>query len=377
MPSPLRLCFVVSYFHPVASGAERQALLQAKELVRRGHTVRVLTRALPGRPTDETLDGVQVVRTIRPIEAGPLFGVSFISSLAESLVRDRESYDLIHCHQALWEAAAVGLVHDRLWRPSVVQPAASGSYGEWAALKQTRGRGLLRRLILRNDRFVAISAELSQELQELGVPADRITQLASGVDCEVFSPGRSSREDELPPRPRVLFLGRLHPQKNLSTLIEAWPAVAARHRANLLIVGQGPERARLEALADRLHCRGSVHFYPPTAEAVDFLRAADLFVLPSVAEGSSNALLEALAVGLPCLASRIGGNVDLIEPRRTGWLVEAADAAAWSAALDEALGDLGEARRMGHAAREATVERFSIRVVVDGYERLYRQLLES
>src|SRR5205823_12794711 len=108
-----------------------------------------------------------------------------------------------------------------------------------------------------------------------------------------------------PPRPRVVFTGRHHPQKNLDVLIAAWPAVARATGASLVLVGRGPERDRLAAEAHARAVGAFVRFTGPVADPSDILRAADLFVLPSVAEGMSNSLLEAMATALPCVASDI------------------------------------------------------------------------
>ncbi len=148
-----------------------------------------------------------------------------------------------------------------------------------------------------------------------------MTRLASGVDAHHFRPGPSALESTLPPRPRVMFTGRLHPQKNLDVLLNAWPEVVRHTSANLILVGWGPERDRLLARARELHVPDSVHVVGPVSDPAEHLRAADLFVLPSIAEGMSNSLLEAMSSRLPCLVSAIGGNQDLIEDRQTGLLI--------------------------------------------------------
>ena len=371
----LRICFCVSHYYPVASGAERQAHLQAVELSRRGHSVMVITRELQGSPAWESLDGVQIHRVIRPRQLGPVFGVSFVVTLYRALCRLANSYDLVHCHQGLWEAVATGLAKPRLAKPTVVQPAAGGEFGEYRQWMGTRGRRLLRRIMLRNSHFVAISQQIEREWLEFGVPRDRLTVLASGVDCDSFSPGPSAVERQLPPRPRVLFLGRLHPQKNLQILMQAWPAVRRRVKASLLLAGDGPQADLLREQARSLGIADSVHFLGAVQEPVEYLRSADVFVLPSVAEGMSNALLEAMAVGLPVIASRIGGNADLVEDGRTGLLVDAHDVAGWSEAIERLLENTGQIHQLGVAARELVSERFSVQTVVSRYLELYESLL--
>jgi glycosyltransferase involved in cell wall biosynthesis len=367
----------VSYFHPFASGAEGQALVQGLELARRGHIVHVVTKEIPGYPVvDEDYHGVFIHRWVKTKAVGPLFGLSFVAGVMAALRRLRGEIDLIHTHQGLWEAVATGLA--RKWLravPTLVQPASSGYYGEADELRRTRGSGLLRRIILANTGFAAISADIQRQWRELGVAPGRLVRTASGVDAVGFRSGPSAVESELLPRPRVVFTGRLHPQKNLPLLLEAWTEIARQSPANLILVGPGNERQKLEELAGSLGIADRVQFTGGVADPADYLRAADVFVLPSVAEGMSNSLLEAMATALPCIASRIAGNTDLIDDRRNGLLVEEPDAASWTAAILGLLADTAKARRLGDAARQRIDEEFALPVVVDRYVELYRKMI--
>jgi L-malate glycosyltransferase len=380
MPEPplVRICYVVSYFHPFASGAERQALAQGVELARRGHAVHVVTHALPGFPRDEEMQGVRVHRWVRSWRVGPLFAISFVAGVIRALRRLRPQYDLIHTHQGLWEAVATGL--GRLWlsgTPTLVQPASSGYYGEAEEMGRTRGFPLLRRAILGNTAFAAISADIERQWRALGVPAGRMVRMASGVDPAHFRPGPSALEPELLPRPRVLFTGRLHPQKNLDVLLDAWPRVARGTGANLILIGHGPERERLAERARTLGVADRVQFTGALADPADALRAADVFALPSVAEGMSNSLLEAMATALPCLASGIGGNTDLLADGPCGVLVPSNDPKAWSAALLDVLKCPERARQLAAAARRRIETEFALPIVVDRYLELYQRLLDG
>lgn len=374
---PLRIGLVVSYFHPFASGAERQAMAQAAELVRRGHSVRVITRSVPGYPIDdEEHQGVQIHRCIRTSNRGPLFALSFVRGVIRALRRLRGELDIVHTHQALWEAIATGAARPALGGiPTLVQPASSGYYGEAQELGRLRGASILRRLILRNTHFAAISDEIAREWLALGVPPDRLTRTRSGVDTDVFHPGPSAVEGELPPRPRAVFTGRLHPQKNLPLLLDAWVEVARRSAANLILVGPGSDRQALMDRAEALGIADRVQFAGAVPNPAHHLRAADLFVLPSVAEGMSNSLLEAMATALPCVVSGIGGNTDLIQHGETGLLVPSPTAEAWSAALLSLIQNPDEARRLGQAALARVEAEYSLHAVVDRYVELYRDLI--
>src|SRR4051812_40529846 len=101
---PLRVCYLISHFLPHQSGAERQALAQGRELVRRGHDVRVVTRHIAGLPRDACIEGIHVHRWVRTSSLGPLFVLSFVAGVIRALRKLRPQYDLIHTHQGLWES---------------------------------------------------------------------------------------------------------------------------------------------------------------------------------------------------------------------------------------------------------------------------------
>ncbi|GAC1474767.1 MAG: glycosyltransferase [Isosphaeraceae bacterium] len=382
-PCPLRVCYLIAYFHPFESGAERQALSQGRVLVQLGHTVHVVTHAMPGVPADEEIEGIQVHRWVRSSTRGPLFALTFLTSAIRSLrkLHAKMGLDVIHTHQALWEGVAAGVARSGAVPgvPTLVQPASSGYYGEAEELGRTRGAGVLRRLILRNDAFVAISADIERQWLGMGVPPERMFRIASGVDARHFSPGTiaDDRSEQHPPAPRVIFTGRLHPQKNLDMLIDAWPEVAQATSANLLIVGTGAERDRLEQRAGTLGIADRVTFTGAVKDTADLLRAADLFVLPSVAEGMSNSLLEAMATALPCVASDIGGNQDLLGEGDAGILVAERSPRAWSETLIRLLTDESQRKRLGENARLRVENEFSLDLVVPRYIRLYRRLIEG
>ena len=242
MPDRLRICYVLSHFHPVESGAERQAMAQAQELTRRGHSVRVVTRAVAGRPRDEPVDGVTIHRWVETSDRGPLFAISFVAGVVRALRRLRRDYDLVHTHQGLWESISCGIARPFLRRaPTLIQPASPGFYGEAEEMARTKGFPVLRRAALNNTAFAAISADIERQWLDLGVPRSKMIRMASGVDAGAFRPGPSGVEGELPPRPRAVFTGRLHPQKNLDLLLDIWPDVVAATGANLVLVGDGVE----------------------------------------------------------------------------------------------------------------------------------------
>jgi sugar transferase (PEP-CTERM/EpsH1 system associated) len=236
------------------------------------------------------------------------------------------------------------------------------------------------------DEYITVSKDLRRFLIErVGIAPRRIAQIYNGVDVERFVPASSAPVARLPEsfegpdKVRIGSVGRIQPVKDHATLLQALAMVIARRpelraSARLVLIGEGPLR---EAIRDQARTLGiaDIAWLPGASNCVpELLRALDVFVLPSLNEGVSNTLLEAMASGLPVLASAVGGNVELVDDRVNGRLFGARDAPALAARLEEYLDDPALRREQGAAAREAAVRRFSLATMVDGYGAVYRRL---
>lgn len=388
----MRILFLISQFHPAVGGAEGQIRALARTLAARGHTTGVLTRRVPGLPDREALEGTAVFRAIRTVEAGPLYVGSYLASVAAFLLRQRSRWDLLHVTHVYLDAYAAVLTRPWHGRPVLVRPACAGGDGDLARLDRLRAWPILRgrptaasrrmlRTILGADAFAATSGELAAELAAAGVPAGRISRVPNGVDPDRFTPGVAMRLPAgrarlgLAAGPLLVAVGRLDPQKDLGSLLAALPEILpAAPAARLLILGEGPERAALEAAARGAGLGERVLFRGLVPDVVPYLQAADVFVLPSRAEGMPNALLEAMAAGLPCVSSRVGGALDLITPGRNGLLVEPGDPAALGAAVRWLLERPAEAAALGRAARETVLEGYTLAAAAERYLAIYRGL---
>ena len=389
----MRVLIVTPQFLPVLGGAERQAHALGRMLFARGHQVAVLTRRMNGLPVAEVMDGVSVVRAIRPVEIGPLYGLTYILNVAWFLLRHRHDWDVVHITHMYLDVFAAVLTRRLHDLPIVVRPACAGYYGDLARLARFRawpiypgpdkiGLRLILRTIVRADAFIANSQELCEELRAAGFPAGRIARIPNGVDPDRFFPDPTARSATarrrlgLPPCLLLVYAGRLDVQKGLPILIDAMRSSrVAASDACLLLLGDGPQRAELEravhrdGLADRVLFRGTVDDVSP------YLRASDIFVFPSMGEGMPNALLEAMASGLPCVASAVGGCRDAIAHGKTGLLVPAGDASAFQGALETLVESSAMRERLGAAARQDAVSRFGLERMVDRYEACYRAVV--
>jgi len=178
--------------------------------------------------------------------------------------------------------------------------------------------------------------------------------------------------------PMALYTGRLHQDKGLAQLIQAWKLLGSRWpTARLWIAGEGPQHRELARQIEELDLQGRVLLAGVFDEIDELLSAADLFVLPSYEEGMSLALLEAMAAGLPVVASDIPGNRPLVSDGEQGLLVPPRDAAALAAAIDRIWNEADLAAQLGAAARDRAMSRFSLDRTLDQHLALFQNLLDG
>lgn len=237
--------------------------------------------------------------------------------------------------------------------------------------------------------YVALSRDLADYLVgRIGVPARRVSQIYNGVDVARFRPAgqgaagtdRAEPIDGCPFDPASHWLvgsvGRMQAVKDQTTLVRAflralalWPAL--RRDMRLVLVGEGPLRAQCLSLLDAAGAADLAWLPGERSDVPALMRGLHCFVLPSLAEGISNTILEAMASGLPVVATRVGGNADLVAEGVTGLLVPAADTEAMAQALIGLAGARARAEGMGRAGRARVEARFSLQTMVAAYRDLY------
>ncbi|WP_037306743.1 glycosyltransferase [Ruegeria halocynthiae] len=368
----LRICMVISSYHPIVGGAEKQVAQLARLMIARGHAVRVITRRYPGLSAFERLDGVEVQR-IRADGPKMLAAIRFLSGAARAI--RRYAPDVVHCHSTFSPMLAGILSGGLSGRQLFAKPMCGG---EVTSIMNKTGGGL-RRFAMQHrvTRFVAVSSEIEKELQQFGFPASKILSIPNGVDTERFHPFDKAEEKTalrqelgLPDGSLFLFAGRFARQKRLPLLLEAWPQVRAHcPEATLLIAGANRDTTsgfkavggEAEEVPPHLLEQDGVRFLGHVDDMPSYLRACDVFVLPSAREGLSNALLEACASGLAVVASNVGGTEDLIEDGRNGRLFTPDNLDELVRALTDLGLDAGLRQTLGGHAVETIRQRFDIR----------------
>jgi glycosyltransferase involved in cell wall biosynthesis len=233
--------------------------------------------------------------------------------------------------------------------------------------------------------IISVSKEAAERMaRDWGIPASKLVALPNGVDVNRFRPagdsderGRIRQELGMPPAAKVaVCVANLMPIKSIDLLLDAWRQLPGDQRqARLLIVGDGPMREELQRLAERLQCADSVTFLGHREDVPALLRSADLFVVSSRYEACSIAILEAMATGLAVVATDVGGNRELVETGKTGWLVPPDRADLLASAVSAAFKDDHLRQRCGQNARTIATERHSLDECARRYATLFHSLL--
>ncbi len=305
-------------------------------------------------------------------------GRDYLLPLKIARVVKRVRPDIVHTRN--W-AAIDGVVAARL---GGVRRIIHGEHGREASDPQ--GSNLLRqkaRKVLNPfiSKFITVSADLRRWLIEVvGVQADKVTQIINGVDIERFRHAGDTVSKKmkmgLDPDSFVIgTVGRIDPVKDIKTLIKAFSHFSVnadnKRKLKLLIIGSGSEEAKLKAFAAEKKMTGSINFLGERSDIAELMQAMDVFVLSSIAEGISNTILEAMASGLPVVATKAGGNEELVDDGKTGLVVPISDDRALAGALLQYLIHPEKGREHGENGRAKAVERFSLTSMVESYEKVY------
>lgn len=237
--------------------------------------------------------------------------------------------------------------------------------------------------------YLAVSKDLEAWLNDtIGVPRRRISQIYNGVDTARFHPGKEGRSQlsrYLAVNESSIVIGtvgRMAAVKDQITLVKAFIQLVGSdpdygRRIRLVLIGDGPLRAQAQSLLLEAGLSAMAWLPGDMDNVPDLMRAMDVFVLPSLGEGISNTILEAMSTGLPVVATRVGGNPELVEEGVTGRLVPPAQPQAMADVLRGYIMDPELRSRHGSSAREAVERRFSLEAMVSGYEEVYDRLLRS
>jgi glycosyltransferase involved in cell wall biosynthesis len=419
-----RIYIAIPTFHPQVGGAETQTLAQARNLCERGYAATVITFRhkkmwLPG----EVIQGVPVIRVAGALLGGreklprPIQRLLYLLALLVmgwTLWRQRQCYDVLHVCQLGLLTLPAAIVCRLTGKPMlivIISAAGSGlgkvtkSHGKASLIagppgattswlqagRQTLIGGdleglerlgrpvvrLVRSLLHRTHTpIVILSSRMRGYLAAHDFDLPDVQLISNGVDITRFEPAHADtstggREQV------VVCVSKLRYEKGIDVLLQAWCLVHQQApQARLIIVGSGYLQTQLECMAKELGIANSVEFTGLQSDIPAQLHRGSLTVLPSRWEGMPNALLEAMACGLPCVATRVSGSEDIIQHGVNGLLVESEDYQGMAQALLTLLHDPVLAQRYGQAARETVERHYSLERIMDRYVELYQRIAE-
>ena len=372
-------------------GAERLLVDTARLLNRSRFQMRVYTLFPVRRDYESTLRALAIPERCLGLRSHRHL-VNGISRLRALFQEQRP--DIVHTH--LFGASIVGRLAARMVGCPVVSTIHDADY-EPIVRRGNPGLTRAKQLSLQaadaatvlasRARIVAVSEYVAQSVRRrLGVRGSRVETIHNGVDVDLYRPDGARRHQlrvtlSLRPDTRVLIcVGRMTPQKGQETLIRAMSELRVRAPdapLHLLLVGDGAWRPAYESLARELGVETAISFLGPRWDVVDLLRAADILVLPSIHEGFGLVLAEALASGVPVVASRIGPVPEIVRPGETGLLFEPMDSHGLTQAIATLLADPVRLEQMGRLGRDDALARFGLPQMVRHLESFYERVLEE
>ena len=376
-----RVLVLTTYFRPVVGGVETNAERLAMYLHAEGFPVRILTRRVArSLPDVEDLGGVRVDR-IGPFGERSAIGKWQLLPFALAwLVRHAAHYDIVCAIDYRATGLAAVLARIVTGRAAVLQAQTPGGLVigplTWSAIAIYR----------RADAFACISHGLEREAEAAGVPRDRIHYLPNAVDMNRFRPPSAAersaarRRLDIPADAVVfLFIGRLSREKGLMDLMEAWRLVRP---ANALLAVAGPDMIghpwdvgpAARAFVEQHGLQASVRFLGSISDVAALLQAADVAVQPSHFEALGLSAVEALAAGIPVIASAVGGLLDFVVDGRNGLLCKPNDPAALAASIRALADDDALRQSLARNARASVVDEYDERVVFARFASLIRRL---
>ena len=386
--APLRLVLVTQRFWPLMGGPQKIMADQAVELTARGHDVTILTaRWRPQWPGQIRFHDVPVVRLAPPPE-GNWKTMRYVRSLRRWLAENVDRYDMVYVSGLKHDAcAAMQSVGRRV--PVVLRAESAGRFGDCLWQIDAAGGRRIKQRCMEATALVGPGAVIERELQAAGYPRSRIHRLPNGVPIppaqtpKIKHEARSMLADankdlRIPDWVRLaIYVGRFDAHRGLDHLLTAWKSVNGRcPNVRLWLAGDGPDRPALERRIETLQLSGRVVPAGVFGDAEPLLAAADLFILPSAEGGTSLALIEAMAAGLPIVAGDTAGNRAVITDRSEGLFVPPGDPDALAAAITRLLDGPEPAAALGAAARNRAVEEFSLAKMVDRHATLFERLVQ-
>jgi glycosyltransferase involved in cell wall biosynthesis len=389
-------------------GTEFQAERLARSLVRLGHPMQILTnpisgtnqwhdfgRTVPYAPEEEIFYGTgmealssgdQDHTRVQQKDNGcvgvihrPPFSLAYeikdgVVPTFRYLMNNRNTYDILHCHMAYGHAVVAVVAARSLRKPCIIKIACAGKFGELYAFSKFPGFSSALPVLHQADAMIAISREVEEELLDYGFSPKRILRIPNSVDTGFF---QSSVQPPRTEKVRFLLVGRRMHQKGIDLLLKAVKILKDSGLSNkfeVQLCGSDSPEHNYRDMAEKLSVAHLLNFMPFQPNIRDIFREVQCFVLPSRGEGLSNALLEAMAMELPVIATRVSGTPDVVTDEKDGLLIPPESAEALAEAMKRIIVEPALREQLGKNARRRVEAEFSLERIAEEYSSLYSRL---
>ena len=399
----MKLLILTPYFYPIIGGVESNAERLARYLVSQRVPVTVLTKRIGrGLPDDEDRGGIAIRRIGPGGERSSVGKWLMTPAIVGWLTRRASAYDVVCCVDYRATGVAALLARRMTRRPVVFQAQTTGVLSGDNVDPLLRRAGIgpagpiakavkapVRALYRGADAFACISRDIERETLACGVPRERVWYLPNAIDMTHFRPAAAGERDRLRhvlglPTDRVicLFVGRLSREKGVLELLEAWRLLQP---SGAFLVMAGPDMtghawdagAPGRVFVQQHGLQDSVRFVGPLADVASMIKAADLVVQPSHFEALGLSAIEALAFGVPLVASAVGGLLDFVIDHENGRLVPPQDPPALAAGIGPLLTDAGARAKLAAGARQSVLQEYDEQVVFGRMRALFERLTEA
>jgi glycosyltransferase involved in cell wall biosynthesis len=379
----MRILMLSCEFMPETfGGAEQQCLKQSAELVKRGHSVVIVTSRKSWKvPAQEMMNGVEVRRFmtfIAPDLLGRYLGATllWIAQLVVLAVRNRGRFDIVHCHQGKFGIYMGAVMARILGLPQIVKMGNSRDFFDLKSLhrKKVVGPYFLNYALRQKPVCVAISAMIAQDLREFGITEPQIVQIVNGVipvKAEFKTPDMKALQ--------FFWHGRFEAIKNLTLMLDGFALACAKNpHIHLNLIGSGRMKQELAKRTEYLGIADRVHFLPPCGDILKEISKHDVFINTSYAEGLSNSMLEAMACGKVIISTPVSGAAEIIDEGKNGFVIrDYTEEAIAEVVLRVADLNPVDMKGMFLHNMKKTHDEFDIVKVIDQYELLYSRLAQT
>ncbi|MEI8033410.1 MAG: N-acetyl-alpha-D-glucosaminyl L-malate synthase BshA [Chlorobiaceae bacterium] len=370
--------------HPTYGGSGAVAAELGKALAAKGHTVHFFSQAVPFRLGTYSRNLFYHETEVKqyPLFESPLYSLALASKIAE--VAYYEKLDVVHAHYAIPHALSAMLarqiLEDKCSESECFRLATTLHGTDITVVGADRGmHDVVRLAINKSDGVTAVSSYLKGETVRMFSPNKEIEVISNFVDTSFFfrSPPPDIREQlGLGGEKIVIHISNFRPVKCISDIVRIFHALSLQINATLLLVGDGPERSGAETLARELGIAGRIRFMGKLDDIVPLLSISDLMLMPSNAESFGLAALEAMACGVPVVATMAGGFPEFIVSGRHGYLLPPGDIEGMTGQALRLLTDQAHWRACSDACVQQA-KRYETALLVEHYEAFYLRLLEG